>query len=49
MGEAAKLILETLDIRRRVSGPEHPDTASCAYNLGCILVRKGNRDEALSP
>jgi tetratricopeptide (TPR) repeat protein len=46
--EAEKLARETLDIRRRVLGPEHPDTASSAYSVGCILARKGNRDEALS-
>jgi hypothetical protein len=46
--EAEKLDRETLDIRRRVLGPEHPDTATSTYNLACILAREGNRGEALS-
>jgi tetratricopeptide (TPR) repeat protein len=46
--EAEKLFRETLDIQRRLLGPEHPDTATSAYNVACMLARRGNRDEALS-
>jgi pentatricopeptide repeat protein len=46
--EAEKLQRKTLDILRRVLGPEHPETASCTYNVACVLARAGNRDEALS-
>jgi hypothetical protein len=38
----------TLDILRRVLGPEHPTTAADAYNLGVIAACRGNRTEALS-
>jgi|ERR1700730_17421990 hypothetical protein len=46
--EAEKLYRETLEILRRVLGPEHPDTANSTYNLACVAARTGNRDEALS-
>ena len=46
--EAEKLERETLDIQRRVLGPDHPDTAMSTYNLGGIALHKGRRDEALS-
>jgi len=46
--EAEKLQRETLDIQRRVLGPNHPDTAMSTYNLGGIALHKGKRDEALS-
>jgi tetratricopeptide (TPR) repeat protein len=46
--EAEKLCRETLDVQRRLSGPEHYTTAISTYNLGSILARKGNRDKALS-
>jgi hypothetical protein len=46
--EAEKIDRETLDIQRRVLGPEHPDTAISTYNLGCIAAHRDRRDEALS-
>lgn len=46
--EAEKLTRETLDLRRRVLGPEHPLTAASVYNLGVIAANRGNRTEALS-
>jgi Tfp pilus assembly protein PilF len=46
--EAEKLFRQTLEIRRRVLGPEHPDTAASSFNLACMAARKGQRDEALS-
>jgi pentatricopeptide repeat protein len=39
---------ETLNIQRRVLGPNHPDTAMSLYNLGGTALHKGNPDEALS-
>jgi hypothetical protein len=46
--EAEKLCRETLNIRSRVLGPEHPDTAMSAYELSGLLARQGRRSEALS-
>jgi hypothetical protein len=46
--EAEKLDRETLAIRRRVLGPEHPDTAVSTYNLACIVALQGRRDASLS-
>jgi tetratricopeptide (TPR) repeat protein len=46
--KAEKLDRETLDIQRRVLGPEHPLTAASVYNLGVIAAYRGNRTEALS-
>ncbi len=40
--EAEKLNRETLDIRRRVLGADHPDTAISTYNLGCIAAAGNN-------
>jgi len=37
---------ETLDIRRRVLGPEHPDTLKSMSNLGEVLIRQGQYAEA---
>jgi tetratricopeptide (TPR) repeat protein len=37
---------ETLDIRRRVLGPEHPDTLRSMHNLGDILYEEGRYAEA---
>lgn len=44
--EAEKLQRETLDIDRRVLGPEHPLTALSTYDVGRIVALKGNRNEA---
>jgi len=46
--EAEKLQRDTLDIQRRVLGPDHPDAAMSTYNLGGIALQKGKPDEALS-
>src|SRR5260370_33062070 len=46
--EAAKLRRESIDIDRRVLGPENSSTAVHVYYLACIEARKGNRSEALS-
>jgi tetratricopeptide (TPR) repeat protein len=37
---------ETLDIRRRVLGPEHPDTLKSMTNLGGLLTAEGQLPEA---
>ena len=46
--EGERLLRETLDIKRRVLGPDNPSTAATVYNLGCVAARRGNRTEALS-
>jgi hypothetical protein len=46
LDEARKVFIETRDIRTRVLGPNHPDTAFSVYNLGLLAARRGERDEA---
>jgi hypothetical protein len=45
--EAEKLQEDTLDIQRRVLGPDHPNTAASVYNLAIVKVRKRDPAEAL--
>jgi hypothetical protein len=35
-------------LRRRVLGPDHPETALSTYTVACIALRRGQRDKALS-
>jgi Tetratricopeptide repeat len=44
--EAEKLDRETLDIRRRVLGPEHPDTLASISNLAADLRNEHHHPEA---
>jgi tetratricopeptide (TPR) repeat protein len=44
--EAEKLLRETLDIQRRVLGPEHPDTLLSMGNLAHFLTENGRYTEA---
>jgi Tetratricopeptide repeat len=44
--EAEKLQRETLEIRRRVLGPEHPDTLASMNLLAGILLYEGHEVEA---
>ncbi|SRR5579862_384735 len=44
--EAKKLDRETLDIRRRVLGPEHPDTLKSMSHLAGLLTTEGQLPEA---
>jgi hypothetical protein len=46
--EAEKLYRATLDVQRRVLGPESSDAADTAYNLACLMAVESRRDEALS-
>ena len=46
--EAENLARATLDTQRRVLGPDHPDAASTAYDLACVLAHRGRREEALA-
>jgi hypothetical protein len=43
-----RLIQGSSDVERRRLGPDNPDTALSAYNLGCAAAHQGHRDEALS-
>jgi hypothetical protein len=45
--EAEDLLRQTLEIQRRVLGPDHPETARTIYTLSCFAARQGRRDEAL--
>jgi hypothetical protein len=44
--EAEKLERETLDIQRRVLGPEHPDTLASITQLAATLYYEGRYSEA---
>ncbi len=44
--EALKLREEVLPLRRRVSGPEHPDTLWAMHDLATSYDEAGRRDEA---
>jgi tetratricopeptide (TPR) repeat protein len=46
--EAEKLYRQTLEIQRRILGPDHPQTAGTKYNLACNLALSGHREEALA-
>jgi hypothetical protein len=48
VGEALVLGEETLEVRRRVLGVEHPDTLRTAYNLAISLADVGRVEEALA-
>lgn len=39
---------QALDVRRRVLGPDHPDTAGSLYSLACLAALRGKSHEALS-
>src|SRR5215831_9807080 len=45
--EAERMMRETLELRRRLLGPNHPDTANAKYDLACILALAGKRPAAL--
>ncbi len=45
--EAGTLERQTLEIQKRVLGPNHPDTAMSTYNLGGIALHNNKPDEAL--
>ena len=44
--DAEKLLRETLEIQRRVLGPEHPETVRFMVNLATSIVHQGRFDEA---
>jgi hypothetical protein len=44
---ADQLLTETHAAQVRVLGPISPATAVGTYNLACLKLREGNRDEAL--
>ena len=44
--EAQQQMQRALDLRRRVLGPEHPDTLSSMYALGELYVRAGKFEPA---
>ena len=44
--DAEKLERETLEIQKRVLGPEHPETLMTMYNLTCALNKTGSFVEA---
>jgi tetratricopeptide (TPR) repeat protein len=45
--EAVKLAEQALDLSRKVSGPEHPDTLRVMFLLSFFYDNMGRRDEAL--
>jgi eukaryotic-like serine/threonine-protein kinase len=46
--EAEKLWRETLNVERKILGPDHPLTALSSYNLACVTLQQGKRTEALA-
>ena len=44
----SQLHRETLAIRQRVLGPEHPDTVESLYDLAVLAALQGDRAETLS-
>ena len=46
--QAEALYSQTLEIKKRVLGPEHPATASVSYNMGCLEAHQGNNDKAIA-
>ena len=40
--EARKLHEQTLEIQRRILGPEHPDTLRSMHNLAAMLRRRAS-------
>jgi tetratricopeptide (TPR) repeat protein len=46
--QAEALFTQTLEVHKRVLGPENPDTAGIIYNLGCLAARRGNKDQAIA-
>ncbi len=42
------MLKQTLEIQRRVLGPEHPYTAVTTYNLASLAAHRGQREDALS-
>ena len=45
---AEKLLRQTVEIQRRVLGPDHADTAASTYTLACLATWQDELDEALS-
>jgi hypothetical protein len=46
LAEAEEMLREVLGVKRRVLGPEHPDTLEAMHNLGCPLSGQGKHAEA---
>jgi hypothetical protein len=46
--KAEGLLAPTLEIRRRVLGSEHPETAATVYHLGCLAAHRGDKDKAIA-
>jgi serine/threonine protein kinase len=46
--EAEQVLNQARDVQRRSSGTDSPDFAITTYNLACIKVHEGRRDEALT-
>jgi hypothetical protein len=46
--ESETLFERTFDGLRRAVGPNHPDTASSAYELATVLALEGKRDAAFT-
>lgn len=45
---AEELLVSARSTDARVLGPNHPATTTATYNLGCLVLREGHRDQALS-
>ncbi|KAH7007845.1 Tetratricopeptide repeat-domain-containing protein [Microdochium trichocladiopsis] len=45
--EAESLDLQVMEIKKKVLGPEHPDTLTGINNLACTWKGQGRHDDAL--
>jgi hypothetical protein len=43
LAESEALFNQTLEIERRVLGPEHPDTTNVMNSLGLVIPRVGDK------
>jgi len=46
--QAEALYTQTLEIQKRVLGPDNPDTAETKYNMGCLEAQRGDKDRAIT-
>ena len=46
LAEAVPLVVQALEVRRRVQGEEHPETLNCMNNLGILYTHQGKLAQA---
>jgi Tfp pilus assembly protein PilF len=46
--QAEAIFTQELETRKRILGPEHPDTAQTLYNLACAAAHRGDKERAIA-